>query len=103
MSNTQNISIDPATLEKLQSEIKSHNLKYLVPSYVDMHGIPKAKMVPVSYLERMLGGSELFTGAALDGVPQNMADDEVGAVPDPESFMVAVSYTHLTLPTIYSV
>ena len=88
MSNTQNISIDPATLEKLQSEIKSHNLKYLVPSYVDMHGIPKAKMVPVSYLERMLGGSELFTGAALDGVPQNMADDEVGAVPDPESFMV---------------
>ena len=88
MSNTQNVSIDPATLEKLQSEIKSHNLKYLVPSYVDMHGIPKAKMVPVSYLERMLGGSELFTGAALDGVPQNMADDEVGAVPDPESFIV---------------
>jgi len=80
MSNTQNISIDPATLQKLQSEIKSNNLKYLVPSYVDMHGIPKAKMVPVNYLERMLGGSELFTGAALDGVPQNMAGDTVDAM-----------------------
>jgi glutamine synthetase len=53
-----------------------------------MHGIPKAKMVPSAYLKRMLGGSELFTGAALDGVPQNMADDEVAAVPDPDSFMV---------------
>ena len=88
MSDNKNVTVDAATLEKLQAKIKAHNLKYLVPSYVDMHGIPKAKMVPVSYLERMMGGSELFTGAALDGVPQNMSDDEVGAVPDPESFMV---------------
>ncbi len=88
MSTNSNITIDANTLEKLQASIKANNLKYLVPGYVDMHGIPKAKMVPVDYLERMLGGSELFTGAALDGVPQNMADDEVAAVPDPDSFMV---------------
>ena len=88
MSDSKNVTVDRATLEKLAAEIKAHNIKYLVPSYVDMHGIPKAKMVPVNYLERMMGGSELFTGAALDGVPQNMADDEVGAVPDPDSFMV---------------
>ncbi|OED39637.1 type III glutamate--ammonia ligase [Chromatiales bacterium (ex Bugula neritina AB1)] len=88
MSTNSLVSIDDTVLQRLQSEIQTHGLKYLVPSYVDMHGIPKAKMVPIAYLERMLGGSELFTGAALDGVPQNMADDEVGAVPDPASFMV---------------
>lgn len=88
MSDNSTVTVDAAKLEDITAKIKSHNLKYLIPSYVDMHGIPKTKMVPVSYLERMMGGSELFTGAALDGVPQNMADDEVAAVPDPDSFMV---------------
>jgi glutamine synthetase len=30
----------------------------------------------------MLRGSELYTGAALDGVPQDVSDDEVAAMPD---------------------
>lgn len=87
MSDHQSVVVDPDVVQQLRTEIESLGLKYLIPSYVDMHGIPKCKMVPITYLERMLGGSELFTGAALDGVPQNMADDEVGAVPDPASFM----------------
>ena len=53
-----------------------------------MHGVPKTKMVPVAHLDRMLGGSEMFTGAALDGVPQDVADDEVEAHPDPDSCMI---------------
>lgn len=60
-------------------------VRYCAASYVDMHGVSKAKMVPVAHHGRMLGGSELFTGAALDGVPQAVHDDEVAAVPDPES------------------
>lgn len=88
MSSSRNVNVSPEQTAELKRLIEKNNIKYLVPSYVDMHGIPKAKMVPVAYLERMLGGSELFTGAALDGVPQNMADDEVAAVPDPNSFTV---------------
>ncbi len=88
MSSSASVTAAPEVISHLESQIQQHSIKYLVPSYVDMHGIPKAKMVPVAYLQRMLGGSELFTGAALDGVPQNMADDEVAAVPDPDSFMV---------------
>ena len=87
MSDSQAVIVDPEIVERLRQEIASKGIKYVIPSYVDMHGVPKGKMVPVEYLERALGGSELFTGAALDGVPQNMADDEVGAVPDPASFM----------------
>lgn len=87
MSGTALVDVPDETIKFLQEQIKAIQLKYLVPSYVDLYGIPKTKMVPVAYLERMLGGSECFTGAALDGVPQNMADDEVCAVPDPASFM----------------
>lgn len=88
MSKNSSNEIDGDILARTKSLVEQHELKYLVPSYVDMHGIPKTKIVPSDYLEHMLAGSELFTGAALDGVPQNMADDEVAAVPDPDSFIV---------------
>lgn len=88
MGSGNSVKVCTEQVAELRRQIEQHQIKYLVPSYVDMHGIPKAKMVPIAYLERMLGGSELFTGAALDGVPQNMADDEVAAVPDPDSFTV---------------
>ena len=39
-------------------------------------------------LDRMLAGSELCTGAALDGIPQDVSDEEVAAHPDPASCAV---------------
>lgn len=87
MATAKSVSIDPNVLNEVDAKIKAMNVKYMVASYVDMHGIPKAKIVPVDCLEHMLEGSELFTGAALDGVPQNMSDTEVSAVPDPNSLI----------------
>lgn len=75
-------------LDKLKQSLLARNIKYLLPTYVDMHGVPKTKMVPIAHLERMMGGSELFTGAALDGVPQDVSDEEVAAHPDPDSCMI---------------
>lgn len=87
MAYSTGIPVDSSKLQDLNEKISSLGIKYLIPSYVDIHGIPKAKMVPSAFIEKMLSGSELFTGAALDGVPQNMADHEVASVPDPDSFM----------------
>jgi glutamine synthetase len=67
---------------------KLGGVKYLLSSYVDMHGISKGKMVPIDHLTQMLGGSELFTGAALEGVPQDVSEEEVSAHPDPNSCIV---------------
>lgn len=53
-----------------------------LPAFVDMHGVPKTKLVPVDHVVSMCEGSELFTGAALDGVPQEVSDNEVCAVAD---------------------
>jgi len=92
MSNNRSSSDEnfakPGASRDLDQQLKDHNVKYLIPSFVDMHGIPKTKMVPVAHLEKMLSGSEMFTGAALDGVPQDVADDEVVAHPDPDSCMI---------------
>ena len=61
----------------LQSRLESDGVRYALASYVDMHGVSKSKMVPIAHLDRMMGGSELCTGAALDGVPQDISDEEV--------------------------
>jgi glutamine synthetase len=57
-------------------------VRYAAVSFVDMHGRSKAKVVPLDHLGHAVTGSELFTGAALDGVPQEVNDEEVSAHPD---------------------
>jgi glutamine synthetase len=73
---------------QLKEHLQAAGVRYLLPSYVDMHGASKSKMVPLSHFDRMMGGSELCTGAALDGVPQDISDEEVGAHPDAASCMI---------------
>lgn len=67
----------------LRAELERRGVKYLLSSYVDMHGVPKAKMVPIAHFDDMMGGSELYTGAALEGVPQDVSEEEVSSHPDP--------------------
>jgi glutamine synthetase len=62
--------------------LAAQGVRYALASFVDAHGVSKAKAVPLAHAHDMLAGSELFTGAALDGVPQSVNDDEVSARPD---------------------
>lgn len=78
----------PDAGKALQKALCEQGVKYCLASYVDLHGIPKCKSVPIAHIMRMLDGSEMFTGAALDGVPQAVNDDEVCAKPDPSSAIV---------------
>jgi len=79
-------------LDSLEASLKAKGVKYLMPAFVDMHGIPKAKMVPLDHLHACSRGSELFTGAAVDGVPQAVSNDEVCAVADPATMAVPLPY-----------
>ncbi|PSR16215.1 type III glutamate--ammonia ligase [filamentous cyanobacterium CCP3] len=72
----------------LKASLEAKGVKYALASYVDIHGMCKAKMVPLAHLGQMMAGSELFTGAALDGVPQEISDEEVAAMPDPATATV---------------
>ncbi len=77
-----------AKAKKLKTQLAEAGVKFLLPSYVDMHGASKSKMVPIDHFDRMMDGSELCTGAALEGVPQDVSDEEVAAHPDPASCAV---------------
>lgn len=74
--------------QTLQQTLLAQGVKYAMASYVDIHGAIKGKFVPLAHLSQMLKGSELYTGAALDGVPQVVSDNEVAAMPDPASATV---------------
>ena len=81
----------PAPVRSIPSLIKQHQaagVKYGLASFVDIHGVSKGKIVPIGHWPQMFAGSELFTGFALDGVPQQVNDEEVAVRPDPATATV---------------
>jgi glutamine synthetase len=71
-----------AEFNKIQEDLKNKGVKYCIGAYVDIHGIPKAKVVPIDHLPQMAAGSERYTGYALDGLGQAPSDDELNSIPD---------------------
>jgi glutamine synthetase len=67
---------------RIQKDLEARGVKYCIGAYVDIHGIPKAKVVPIGHLQQMAKGSERYTGYALDGLGQAPNDDELNSVPD---------------------
>jgi glutamine synthetase len=72
----------PEQVQSLMQALKDKGVKYCVGAYVDIHGIQKAKVVPIDHLPQMAAGSERYTGYALDGLGQAPNDDEITSVPD---------------------
>ena len=78
--------VTPSDLDGLwarsRERLREQGVAYCLSSYVDVHGVPKAKAVPIDHFGKMMKGSELFTGAAIDGLGQGPADDELSLWPD---------------------
>jgi glutamine synthetase len=70
------------SVSSIQQQLKEKGVKYCVGAYVDIHGVPKGKFVPIDHLGHMVEGSELYTGYALDGLGQAPNEDEIASVPD---------------------
>ncbi|MHB1421140.1 MAG: type III glutamate--ammonia ligase, partial [Bacillota bacterium] len=83
--------VDDETMVKWVAKkegLKKQGIKFCMTTYVDVHGMVKAKVVPIDHFEKMMRGSELYTGAALDGMPsQEVQSDEVGSRPDLDAIM----------------
>jgi glutamine synthetase len=69
-------------LLKIKSDLMAKGVKYCVGAYVDLHGVPKGKFVPIEHFSHFAHGSELYTGYALDGLGQKPNDDEIASLPD---------------------
>jgi glutamine synthetase len=80
--NSRRAEPESADWEQKREELRQQGVAYCLSAYVDMHGVPKAKAVPIDHFTGMMSGSELFTGAAIDGLGQGPADDELSVWPD---------------------
>src|SRR6476619_5974739 len=69
-------------LRALQEKLRAQGVEYCMGAYVDIHGVPKGKVVPLDHLPHMAAGSERYTGYALDGLGQKPHDDEITSIPD---------------------
>jgi glutamine synthetase len=87
--NGQTSTDSASAARDVADRLTAKGVKYAAISFVDMHGKPKAKMVPLNHLVQASAGSEMFTGAALDGVPQDVNDDEVAPHPDLDAGIIA--------------
>lgn len=85
----KDMPIDTARIAAMKQQLLEAGVKYCFASYVDIHGIPKAKCTPIDKFEKMCAGAELFTVGALEGMgltgPQ---EDECAAVPDLDTCVI---------------
>jgi glutamine synthetase len=76
----------PQTPEELAATVERDGIEFLFAMFVDLHGKPCAKLVPVSALEQMLAGGAGFAGYAAGPMGQTPADPDLIAVPDIASY-----------------
>lgn len=55
------------TIGDAKAYLKEHNISLILAQFVDLHGVAKAKAVPVEHLEMILGDGAGFAGFALWG------------------------------------
>lgn len=87
-----NPNLDVETAEPLaaiRERLAEAGVRYVFGAYVDAHGVPKSKCVPIAHLESMAGGSELYTVGALEGMGElGPNEDECEGHPDLEAVEV---------------
>ena len=70
----------------LRARAEEDGVEFFFAMFVDMHGKPCAKMVPVEALDVLMGGGAGFAGFAAGPMGQSPADPDMIAVPDPASY-----------------
>ncbi len=47
----------PEEIAAIQQSLKAKGVRYCIGAYVDIHGVQKAKVVPIDHLPQMAAGS----------------------------------------------
>ncbi len=72
-----------ANTDELRQRLVAEGVKYFFGAYTDVHGVPKAKCVPIAHLADAAAGSELYTVGALEGMGElGPNEDECVSIPD---------------------
>ena len=69
-------------LAEIKQRLVDQGVRYVFGAYVDVHGVPKSKCVPIDHFEDMARGSELYTVGALEGMGElGPNEDECVGIP----------------------
>ncbi len=79
----------PDAEDDLRARATADGVEFFFAMFVDMHGKPCAKMIPVEALDVLLGGGAGFAGFAAGPMGQSPADPDMIAVPDLASYTLA--------------
>jgi glutamine synthetase len=86
---TTQLSPGGADLKAVADDLRKRGVRYLFGAFVDMHGVPKSKCVPVELIESMFAGSELYTVGALEGMGElGPNEDECISLPELSGLIV---------------
>jgi glutamine synthetase len=72
----------PTTADEARAWIHDNDVEFLFAQFVDMHGKPSAKLVPVGHLEDLLAEGAGFAGFAAGDIGQGPQDPDIAAMPD---------------------
>ena len=75
-----------ADREEVRRRMQEDGIKFLLAQFVDLHGSPKVKMVPVSHFDDIIDDGAGFAGAALPGMGQGPHSHDMLARIDLDSY-----------------
>jgi glutamine synthetase len=76
------------TLEQVEAFVRDKGIAFFLCSFVEMSGVPKAKLVPATHLHDMAAGSAGFAGFATGAMGQGPHDPDMVSLPDFQSLTV---------------
>ena len=74
------------TTDALRAQIEADGVEFIYAMFVEMHGKPCAKLVPVSALDTLMAEGAGFAGFAAGPIGQDPSDPDILAIPDPASY-----------------
>ncbi len=76
------------TAEEIKDRAEADGIDFIYAMFVEMHGKPCAKLVPVSAIDALMSDGAGFAGFAAGPMGQDPSDPDILAIPDPASYTV---------------
>ncbi|MDH3296257.1 MAG: type III glutamate--ammonia ligase, partial [Acidimicrobiia bacterium] len=74
--------------EDIKARAEADGVEFIYAMFVEMHGKPCAKLVPVQALDAVMADGAGFAGFAAGPIGQDPSSPDILAIPDPNSYTV---------------
>lgn len=75
-----------AAYEDIKARVEADGVEFIYAMFVEMHGKPCAKLVPVEALDALMSDGAGFAGFAAGPMGQNASSPDILALPDPGTY-----------------